>query len=379
MVDSSRRPIVGLFPLPLMCPMPNDIAIDANFSQAALPGLPAVPRLIRLDSNEGALGPSPRAVEAYRAIAGSLHRYPDNGSTALREALAQRHGIDAGRIVCGNGSDELISLLCHTFAGTGDQVLKSRHGFPAYATQAVAAGAVSVSAPEKDLTTDVDALLALVGPKTKMVFIANPNNPTGTFLSGTELRRLHAGLPPSVLLVIDEAYAEFVTRPDYEPGLALAETAANVVVLRTFSKIFALAGLRIGWAYCGSAIADRLNDMRAPYNINSGAQAAALAALADTPALRRTREHNDIWRPWFERELKSLGVTVNPGVGNFVLLRPGTTAAHATAAHEFLRENDILTRALGGYALPEWLRVAVGTEDEMREVVGCLASFLRKT
>lgn len=358
-----------------------------NFGQAPLDplrpifadGTPptGVSRIVRLDSNESALGPSQRAVEAYHAAAIEIHRYPDGGSTVLREALAKHHGLDAGRIVCGNGSDELISLLCHCYAGEGDEVLKSRHGFPAYALQAEAAGATSVSAPERSFTTDVDALLAQVRPSTRIVFIANPNNPTGTFISRSELRRLHAALPHYVLLVIDAAYAEFVTHDDYEAGTELVEAAQNVVMLRTFSKIYALAGLRIGWAYCGRVIADELNRVRGPYNINSGAQAAALAALDDATALRRAREHNDIWRPWFEQQLASLGFTVNRGVGNFVMVRIGRRPQHAASAREFLRTHGILTRALAAYALPEWLRIAVGTEDEIREVLAFLRSFLK--
>ncbi|HEX9489938.1 MAG TPA: histidinol-phosphate transaminase, partial [Stellaceae bacterium] len=215
-----------------------------------------VARLIRLASNESALGPSPRAVEAYRAAAGDIYRYPDGASIALRQALARRYGLDAQRIVCGTGSDELIGLLARCYAGPGDEVLYSRHGFLLYPIAAKAAGAVPIAVPEKNLTADVDGFLARITPRTRLVFLANPNNPTGTFLSRREVTRLQRGLPASTLLVIDSAYAEFVTRNDYEPGIELVDAAQNVVMLRTFSKIYALAGLRIGWGYFSTPVAD---------------------------------------------------------------------------------------------------------------------------
>src|SRR5580704_10116020 len=207
-------------------------------------------RPIRLASNESALGPSAKAVAAYRALAGEIHRYPDGGAEELREALARRHGLDPARIVCGAGSDELITLLLRAYAGPGDEVLYSRHGFLMYPIGAQTVGATPVAAPERALTTDVDALLERVTERTRIVFVANPNNPTGTYLGAAEMTRLHAGLPPWVVLAIDAAYAEFVNRNDYEAGVALVDRADNVVMLRTFSKVYALAGLRLGWAYC---------------------------------------------------------------------------------------------------------------------------------
>src|ERR1700758_4842504 len=215
-----------------------------------------VERPIRLASNESALGPSAKAVAAYRALAGEVHRYPAGGAEELREALGRRHGLDPAPIVCGAGSDELITLLLRCYAGSGDEVLYSRHGFLMYPINAMAAGATPIAAPERELTTDIDAVLARVTERTRIVFIANPNNPTGTYLGAPEIARLHAGLPASVLLAIDAAYAEFVNRNDYEPGLALVNRAENVVMLRTFSKIYALAELRLGWAYCPPAVAD---------------------------------------------------------------------------------------------------------------------------
>jgi histidinol-phosphate aminotransferase len=336
-----------------------------------------VARVIRLASNESALGPSPRAIAAYEARAREIHRYPDGGSIELRAALARHHGLDADRIVCGSGSDELISLLVRAYVGPGDEVVYSRHGFLMYPIAAKTAGATPVAAPEKNLTTDIDALLAAVTKKTKIVFLANPNNPTGTYTSAEDVARLHAGLPPSVLLVIDAAYAEFVSRNDYEPGIGLVDKAANVVMLRTFSKIYALGGMRLGWAYCSPSVADVLNRVRAPFNVNAAAQAAGIAALADVAAVDRAREHNDIWLPWFTRALTGLGLTVNPSVGNFVLVRfPAPPAQNADAAFAHLQSCGILTRKMGGYHLPEWLRITIGTEDEMRAVIAALHKFL---
>src|SRR5215510_372772 len=265
-----------------------------------------IERPIRLASNESALGPSAKAIAAYRALAGEIHRYPDGSADELREALGRHHGLDPERIVCGAGSDELISLLLRCYAGPSDEVLYSRHGFLMYPINAMAAGATPIAAPERELTTDVDAVLARVTERTRIVFVANPNNPTGTYLGAGEMARLHAGLPRSVLLVIDAAYAEFVNRNDYEPGIALVNRAENVVMLRTFSKIYALAGLRLGWAYCPPAIADILNRVRGPFNVSAPALAAGVAAVEDTDALLRAQAHNERWLPWLSERLAGL-------------------------------------------------------------------------
>jgi histidinol-phosphate aminotransferase len=340
--------------------------------------VPGVARPIRLASNESALGPSPRALAAYHALAGEIHRYPEGNCTELRQTLARLHRIDAGRIVCGSGSDELIGLIIRAYAGPGDEVLYSRHGFLMYPIAALAAGATPVAVAEKNLTFDVDAILARVTPRTKLVFIANPNNPTGTYIPVEEMRRLHAGLPSSVLLVIDAAYSEFVSRNDYEPGIELAETAPNVAMTRTFSKIYALGGLRLGWVYCSTAVADVLNRVRNPFNVNAAAQAAGIAALEDVASLSRARAHNDVWRPWLERELAALGLEVNPSVANFVLVRFAQPSKDAGAAFAFLQSRAILTRRVASYGLPEHLRITIGTEEEMRAVVASLADFLRR-
>src|SRR5215467_2339006 len=338
---------------------------------------PGIARPIRLASNESALGPSPKAVAAYRALAGEIHRYPEGDAEELREALGRRHGLDPARIVCGAGSDELITLLLRSYAGPGDEVLYSRHGFLMYPIGAQAVGATPVAAPERALTTDVDALLARVTDRTRIVFIANPNNPTGTYLGAPEIARLHAGLPSSVLLAIDAAYAEFVNRNDYEPGVALVNRAENVVMLRTFSKIYALAGLRLGWAYCPAAVADLLNRMRSPFNINAPALAAGVAAVDDVAAVERAHAHNQQWLAWFSERLAALGLSLTPSVANFVLARfPDDPARNADAAFSFLQRHGILTRKMGAYGLPQYLRISIGTGDEMDRVAATLGYFM---
>ncbi len=338
---------------------------------AALPGRN---RAIRLASNEGALGPSPKAVKAYKKLAGELNRYPDGGCTELRQALGVRYGIDAGRIVCGAGSDEIIALLCRAYAGPGDEVLHSEHAFLMYAIAARAGGAKPVATPEKRLTADVDGLLARVTDRTRILFLANPNNPTGTYVPADGLRRLRAELPEGVLLVIDAAYAEYVTRNDYTPGIDMVEAGDNVVMTRTFSKIYGLGGVRLGWAYCPAAVADVLNRARNPFNVSAPAQAAALAALQDIAFTDRARRHNDTWLPWTAQELGALGFEVVPSAGNFVLVR-FASVDEAEAADADLREHGIIVRRVAAYGLPDCLRVSIGLEDEMAAVVDALRGF----
>ena len=333
-------------------------------------------RLIRLASNEGALGPSPRAAAAYQALAGDLHRYPDGGSAALTQALARHYGFEPERIVCGSGSDELLSLITRAYAGVGDEVVFPAHGFLMYAIAARTVGATPVAAPETNLTADVNALLAAVTPQTRLVFLANPNNPTGSYLSASELKRLHAGLPGQVLLVIDAAYAEFVSAADYSDGHELVLGADNVVMTRTFSKIHALAALRLGWALCPPAVAGVLHRVRGPFNVNAAAQAASLAALEDQEFVDTARRHNDLCRAWFTERLTALGLTVHPSVGNFVLV-DFTPWGSAEAVRLFLKERGILVRQMGVYKLGHCLRITIGREDEMAEVAAALAAYPR--
>ncbi len=336
-----------------------------------------VERPIRLASNESALGPSPKAIAAYRALADEIHRYPDGGAAQLRAALGRHHGLDPERIVCGAGSDELIGLILRAYAGPGDEMLYSRHGFLMYPIGAQSVGATPVAVPERELTADVEGFLARVTEKTRIVFIANPNNPTGTYLSADELARLHAGLPPHVVLAIDAAYAEFVSRNDYEPGIGLVNRADNVVMLRTFSKVYALAGLRLGWAYCPPQVADVLNRIRGPFNASAPALAAGLAAIEDVGALARARAHNERWLPWLSERLAALGLELTPSVGNFVLPRfPDDPRHNADAALAFLQSRGILVRQMGGYGLPAHLRITIGTGEEMEIVAAALAEFM---
>ena len=338
--------------------------------------MPGVARVIKLASNESALGPSPRAVAAYRDAALDLHRYPDGAARELRQALAAHYGLDAERIVCGNGSDELIALLARGYAGPGDEVLHSEHGFLMYAIAGRSVGATVVAAPETDLTTDVDALLARVGDRTRIVFLANPNNPTGTYMSRHELARLHAGLPNDCLLVIDAAYAEYISRNDYDPGLALAGTHANVVMTRTFSKIYGLAGLRVGWAYCAAQVAAVLNRLRGPFNVTAPSLGAARAALDDVAFTDKAKTHNDLMLRWFVDEVRGLGLEVTPSIANFVIVRfPDATGKDADAAIDFLRAKGIIPRKISAYGLPQWVRFSLGLEEEMRAVVAALSEF----
>ena len=335
---------------------------------------------IRLASNEGALGPSPKAMDAYAAAASSLHRYPDGASAALRGAIAKRFNLDADRIVCGAGSDEIISLLIRSYAGPGDEVLYSQYGFLMYPIGAKSVGATPVTAPEDGLTASVDQLLARVTPRTRLVFLANPNNPTGTYLPASEVARLHAGLPPDVILVIDAAYAEYMNKDDYTAGEELVEKFSNVVMTRTFSKIFALGSLRIGWCYGPAAIVDVLNRVRGPFNVSTAAHVAAVAAVEDAEFLDRSRRHNDEWREWFSASVRELGLTVHPSVTNFVLVDfKGQSAGKddAEAARQFLKSRGILVRQMPSYGLPSCLRITIGTEQEMRAVADALRDFLK--
>ncbi len=336
-----------------------------------------IQRIIKLASNEGALGPSPRALAALREAAGGVFRYPDGGCHALRDAIGERFGLDPARIVCGAGSDELIGMLCRAYAGAGDEVLYTEHGFLMYPIAARTAGATPVTAQESNLTADVDALLAAVTPRTRIVFIANPNNPTGTYLSEGKLTRLRAGLPRDVLLVIDAAYAEYMDHPDYSPGERLVEAGDHVVMTRTFSKIFGLGGARLGWAYCPPAIADVLNRVRNPFNVTSPAQAAGVAALGDPEFTERVRAHTIQWRDWFSAEVRALGLNVPESVCNFVLVRfPLKAGRDAEAADASLRSRGIIARRMGAYGLPDSLRITIGREDEMRAALAALADFV---
>lgn len=348
--------------------------------EAYVPGeskLPGGVKPVKLSSNETPLGPSPKAIEAFRAMAGELERYPDGSATALRQAIAARYGLDATRIVCGAGSDELLTMLAHAYLGPGDEGIYTEHGFLVYRIAILANGATPVVAPEKNLHTDVDAILARVTPRTKIVFVANPNNPTGTYVPIDEIRRLRAGLPASVLLVLDAAYAEYVRRNDYEAGLELVATTLNTVMTRTFSKIHGLAALRIGWAYCPAEIADALNRIRGPFNMSAPSIAAGAAAIADHQHEQQAVAHNDVWLKWVSDEIGKLGLRVTPSVANFVLFHfDGIKCASASNADAFLKSKGVIVRKVGAYGFVNALRMTIGSADDNKAAIAALRAYL---
>jgi histidinol-phosphate aminotransferase len=348
--------------------------------EAYVPGKSAasgVARVHKLSSNETPLGPSPRAVEAIRA-ANHFELYPDGSATKLREAIAAKFGLDPGRIVCGSGSDELLSLVTSAYVGPGDEGVFTEHGFLVYRIAILAAGGTPVVAPETKFQADVDAILGSVTPKTKIVFLANPNNPTGTYLPFNEVKRLHAGLPPHVVLVLDAAYAEYVRRNDYEAGLELVATADNVVMTRTFSKIYGLANLRLGWMVGPAHVIDAVNRIRGPFNINGPAIIAGIAAIQDDFHVAQAISHNDQWLAWLTTEIEGLGLSVTPSVGNFLLIhfsdQKGLTSKDADA---FLTARGLILRRVDAYGLPRSLRLTVGDEEANHLVVATLRDFLQ--
>jgi histidinol-phosphate aminotransferase len=341
---------------------------------------PGVARVFKLSSNETPLGPSPKAVAAYRAVAEHLEDYPDGASTALREAIGRAFGLDPGRIICGAGSDDLLNLIADAYLCDGDEAIHTTHGFLVYPIATLGSGAKPIAAAEKNYTADVDAILAAVTERTKIVFLANPNNPTGTYVPFDEVKRLHGALPPHVLLVLDAAYAEYVRRNDYEAGIELVATCENVVMCRTFSKIYGLAALRLGWLYGPAHVVDAINRIRGPFNVNGPAIAAGIAAIEDAAHQERSREHNTEWLAWLTEEIAKLGLHVTPSAANFVLIHfphdKGRTAAEANA---FLMKRGLILRQVGAYKLPHALRMSVGTEEANRLVVKALAEFLGKS
>ncbi len=354
---------------PTICPRPGvlDIAPYVGGESTA----PGANRVIKLSSNENPFGPSPGVLDAYLAAAKGLAQYPDGGHLALRQAIAGVHGLEAERIVCGAGSDELIALLCKAYAGAGDEVLYSRHGFVMYRLSALAAGATPVAAPERDLTADIDALIGLLTERTRLVFLANPNNPTGTMIDEAALARLAGALPPQALLVVDAAYAEYVRTPGHDGGIALVRARDNVVMTRTFSKIHGLAALRLGWAYAPEHVIDVLNRVRGPFNVTATALAAGEAAIQDVDYVEHCAVTNEVWRDWLAKEIGAAGLSVTPSHGNFILVETG---AGTDAADAHLKSRVLIVRRVGGYGLPGHLRVTIGNEEGCRAVADALRS-----
>lgn len=356
-------------------PRAGVLAIDAYVSGKST--APGAAKVFKLSSNETPLGPSPAAIKAYQTIGTHLQDYPDGSASDLRDAIGRVFGLDPSRIVCGAGSDDLLNLLARAYLSDGDEAIHTTHGFLVYPIATLGTGATPVVAPETDYTADVDAILKRVTPKTKVVFLANPNNPTGTYLPFDEVKRLHKGLPSNVLFVIDAAYSEYVQRNDYESGIELVATSDNVVMTRTFSKIHGLAALRLGWMYGPAHVIDAINRIRGPFNVNAPAIAAGIAAIEDAAHQERSREHNGKWLAWLTDEIGKLGLKVTPSVANFVLIHfPESKGKTAKEADAFLTRRGLVLRQVGAYKLPHALRMSVGTEEANRLVVKALADFL---
>ena len=360
-------------------PVPREglLAIDPY-----VPGKSAAPgsaRVFKLSANETPLGPSPRAIEAVRNIAPDISLYPEGSSILLREAIGAAHGLDPARIIAGAGSDEILELLAQAYVGPGDEGVYSEYGFLEYRIVILASGGAPIVAAEPHYTASVDALLDKVTPRTKIVFLANPNNPTGTYLPATEVARLARALPSNVLLVLDAAYAEYVTAADYEAGVALVDAFENVVMTRTFSKIYGLAGLRLGWGDGPAHVIDALNRIRSPFNVSRAASAAGIASLADRAHLDAAIAHNARWLPWLATEIAALGLDVLPSAGNFLAIRfseaPGRTAQDAD---RFLTGRGLVLRAIGAYGMPQFLRLTVGSQEANERVVAALAEFVEE-
>ncbi len=364
----------------LQRPQPRPGVLDIDPYVPGKSAAPGVARVFKLSSNETPLGPSPKAVAAYRAVGEHLEDYPDGASTALREAIGHAFGLDPGRIICGAGSDDLLNLIADAYLRDGDEAIHTTHAFLVYPIATLGSGATPVVAAEKDYAADVDAILAAVSARTKVVFLANPNNPTGTYVPFDEVKRLHRGLPPHVLLVLDAAYAEYVRRNDYEAGIELVATSENVVMCRTFSKIHGLAALRLGWLYGPEHVVDAINRIRGPFNVNAPAMAAGIAAIADSAHVEAARAHNEKWLAWLLVEIRKLGLEVTPSVANFVLIHfPDGKGRTAEDADSFLTRRGLILRRVKAYKLPNALRMTVGSEEANRLVVAALAEFMGRT
>jgi len=331
--------------------------------------------IYKLSSNETPLGASPKAIAAYTELSGKLEFYPDGSCGDLRQAIGARYGLNSEHIVCGSGSDELLQMISAAYLGPGDEAIYTRHGFLVYPIAIMANGATPVVADEVDYTANVDQIIARLSDKTRIVFLANPNNPTGTYLPFDEVKRLHSALPDNCLLVLDAAYAEYVQANDYEAGIELVGTSCNVVMTRTFSKIFGLAGLRLGWVYCPAEIADVLNRVRGPFNVNASAIAAGVAAINDIEHIAKAVLHNQQWSGWLSDKLADLGIKVTPSVGNFLLLHFAPGKAHAADA--FLCNNGVILRQMDAYGLPDALRLTIGSKQANLRVIEVLGDFLK--
>ncbi|WP_101065706.1 histidinol-phosphate transaminase [Roseovarius salinarum] len=356
--------------MPKITPQPGIMEIEPY--QGGASQIAGRTEVVKLSSNENPYGPGEPAIEAFRGAAYGLNRYPDTAHTALRAAIAEVHGLDSGRIVCGVGSDEIIALLCQAYAGPGTEVIHTEHGFAMYRISALSNGATPVEVAERDRVTDVDAIIDACTDRTRLVFIANPNNPTGTMIGESELERLAGGLPDHVLLVVDGAYAEYVE--GYDGAAALVEARENVVMTRTFSKLYGLGALRVGWGYMPGHVRDVLNRVRGPFNLSHAAQVTAAAAVRDTAWAEKCRANNTRLRSWLADALAEHGVPSDVSKANFVLAR-FADAEEAEACDDYLKSQGMIVRRVAGYKLPNCLRISVGDEPSCRRVAHAIGQF----
>ena len=336
-----------------------------------------VKSLIRLSANEGALGTSPNAIKAINSFSTDLNRYPPQISENLVDAISKRYSVDRNKIILGNGSDELISILAQAFLSSEDEAIYTEYGFLQFPQAISITGAKAIIARDNKLTVSVDSILSNITKKTKLIFLANANNPTGTFISKEEVIRLHKSIPSNVLLVYDAAYSEFITHDDYIDGSELVDNSENVIMLRTFSKLHGLASLRLGWGYCSNYILNNLMKVRGPFSVNLAAILAGTAAINDIDFQNKSIEHNIKWMSWLEKELKKLNLSFQTSVTNFLLIKfSNETKFNAQSAEKFLASRGILVRGMSVYNLPSYLRVSLGTEEENRTLIKELKSFL---
>jgi histidinol-phosphate aminotransferase len=333
-----------------------------------------VKKIIKLASNENPFGCSDAVKQVIADSISKLHRYPDGGASKLREKLGQTFNINPNRIVCGAGSDELITLVCMAYAGQGDEVVYTEHGFLMYPISAMSTGATPVKAPEKDLRADVDEILRVITPKTKIVFLANPNNPTGSYLTTEEVEYLRRKLREDILLVLDCAYAEFVDKADYPNAIELVEKYDNIIMMRTFSKVYGIPALRLGWSYASEEVTDILNRVRGPFNVSTLAQMAGIAALEDKEFLTKTIKHNKKWLEILTDDITKLGFKVYPSVGNFILV-DFASEKKAVEVDEFLKKRGIIIRQMKAYGLASALRISIGLEEENMALLAALEEY----
>jgi histidinol-phosphate aminotransferase len=364
-----------------MQPEPKPGVLDISLYVGGRASAPGVAKVIKLSANESPVGPSPKAMEALSAAAHDLELYPDGSSRALREAIGEVHGLSPDRIVVGGeGSGPLLTMLANAYLQPGDEAVMSRHAFLIYEIITRANSAVPVIVAERTtnsaIKVDVEAMLAAVTPKTRMVYIANPNNPTGSVLNREDMARLHAGLPKDVLLVIDSAYAEYVTAKDYEAGIELVTRHDNVVMTRTFSKLYGLAGLRLGWLYAPAAVCDVLNRIRGPFNTSTLQQQVGAAAVRDRDHFWKAVAHNTKWLPWITQEIRKTGLRVDDSAANFILIHFPKGEKSAQVADAYLMQRGVILRGVGAYGLPDCLRMTVGTEEQNRLAVSLIQEFM---